>query len=147
MSILTKQISLGKKMERIIGMVFIPLGIIAVFYAIFSGTGTPSVPEKIHSPNTMEKLFQESDLQIEAEQFVLQALKSPSTAKFPTLPYKAVNLGDGAYGVSSYVDSQNSFGAIIRSDWSVRMFLVEGHWFLDRMDIDGKVVYDATSGN
>ena len=43
-------------------------------------------------------------------------LKSPATAKFP-LDYenKVSDLGDGNFKVSSYVDSQNGFGATIRN--------------------------------
>jgi hypothetical protein len=89
----------------------------------------------------------EIDLHIQAQQFVSRALKAPSTAKFPALPYEAKSLGDGFYRVKSYVDSQNSFGAMIRSDWTVDMALVEDHWFLDKMIVDGKIVYDATSSN
>ena len=140
MSLLTKKVS-GKKTEKILGIIFIPLGIFAVLYLVFAGMSTP------HSSSTAPETYapDKIDLHIQAQQFVLQALKSPSTAKFPTLPYEAVSLGDGAYRVSSYVDSQNSFGATIRSDWQVKMFLVKNHWFLDHMVIDGKVMYDATS--
>lgn len=62
---------------------------------------------------------------VNAKQFVPRALKSPSTARFPGV------VGDDAVqsydyftdgtiyveGVSSWVDAQNSFGAMIRSNW------------------------------
>lgn len=139
MSILTKPVS-GKKTERILGIIFIPLGIVAILYFMFAGVSTSPSPSAADT-STPDKM----DSYIQAQGFVLQALKSPSTAKFPMFAYEAVNLGDGAYSVRSYVDSQNSFGATIRSNWQVKMFLVKEHWFLDRMVIDGKIVYDATS--
>jgi len=92
-------------------------------------------------------LMDNMDTYIQAQEFVKQTLKSPSTAKFPALPYEIVDLGDSFYKVSSYVDSQNSFGATIRNEWSVKMALVLDHWFLDKMTFNGKVVYDASSSN
>ena len=54
-----------------------------------------------------------------AKDYVKQRLKAPSTAKFPFQLFSTdvlVNyLGDGQYLVRSYVDSQNSFGAMIRT--------------------------------
>ena len=107
------------------------------------------------SAQRAEYVPDEIDLHIQAQQFVLQGLKAPSTAKFPAVPYEAVKINtpesaennDGVYRVRSYVDSQNSFGAMIRSDWTVEMMLVKEHWILTRMVVAGKVVYDALSGN
>lgn len=42
-------------------------------------------------------------------------LKAPSTAKFSA--ESATDKGDGTFRVFGYVDSQNSFGAMIRSSW------------------------------
>ena len=52
---------------------------------------------------------------------IKENLKSPSTAKFThTMDEVTIkDLGNNKYVVSSWVDSQNSFGATIRSDWSV----------------------------
>jgi len=45
-------------------------------------------------------------------------LKSPSTAKFQEFDEKLVkDLGGNQYKVSGYVDSENGFGANIRSNW------------------------------
>src|SRR4051812_39127052 len=48
---------------------------------------------------------------IYAEMYVEQTLKSPSSAKFGD--DSVTDLGKGEYSVSSYVDSQNSFGAML----------------------------------
>jgi hypothetical protein len=46
---------------------------------------------------------------------ITNRLKSPSTAVFQFLDYSSINLGQERYVVKSYVDSQNSFGAMIRT--------------------------------
>ena len=83
------------------------------------------------------------DLHIQAQQYILQGLKSPSTAKFPAFPYEIIDMGNGKYKVVSYVDSQNSFGAMLRSDWSVVMKISGGLWTPERMVIGGEVVYQS----
>lgn len=63
-----------------------------------------------------------------AEDFVKQRLKSPSTAKFPRLFEKnehITDLGNGEYQIKSWVDSQNGFGAMIRSKWSCKIRFVD----------------------
>ena len=75
---------------------------------------TPSVPD-------------ESEANIMAEGFVKQILKAPSTADFPFLDY-TTTIDGSRYTVSSYVDSQNSFGAMIRSNWRVVMDHNGGEW-------------------
>ena len=62
---------------------------------------------------------------IYAEDFVKQRLKSPSTAKFAGTFEKRdhiTQVGDREYRISSYVDSQNGFGATIRSKWSCTIY-------------------------
>jgi hypothetical protein len=64
-----------------------------------------------------------------AEDFVKQRLKSPSTAKFPGTSEKdkhITELGNNQYQINSWVDSQNSFGAIIRSKFSCKI-IFEGN--------------------
>jgi hypothetical protein len=50
-----------------------------------------------------------------AEKFILSGLKSPTTAKFSGASYK--QRGANVFLVSGYVDSQNSFGAMLRGTW------------------------------
>jgi hypothetical protein len=58
-----------------------------------------------------------------AQTFVKRHLKAPATAEFPwgTDEYSIVSLGDGRWKVSSYVDAQNGFGAMVRSRWDVTL--------------------------
>ena len=56
-----------------------------------------------------------------AEDFVEKQLKSPSTAKYPKVVEKDKHitiLGNNRYEINSWVDSQNSFGATIRTRFS-----------------------------
>lgn len=120
-------------------LVIAPLIFLTWGYFIFSGESSPPA-SKPYAPDEIE-------LHIQAQQFVKQGLKSPSTAEFPTLPYDATTDGNGLYRVISYVDSQNSFGAMIRSDWSVTMRLAGEKWLLEQLVIGNKKIYDATASN
>lgn len=59
----------------------------------------------------------ESNVEDIAKDTVMNQLKSPSTAEFG--PLKILDDKKGGYFVSGYVDSQNSFGAIIRKKFTV----------------------------
>jgi hypothetical protein len=81
--------------------------------------------------------------------YVTKALKAPSTAKFPVIGSSHVTaLGNSRYRVSSHVDSQNGFGAMVRSNWIVLLTHNGGDadlaesWKLEQIAIDGEVVYD-----
>jgi hypothetical protein len=47
-------------------------------------------------------------------------LKSPSTADYKA-PWYATKIDDNLYEVNSYVDAQNSFGAEIRNNWTMKV--------------------------
>ena len=51
-----------------------------------------------------------------AQDFIESKLKCPHTAKWPWISYSkvTVHLGNGRYQISSYLDAQNGFGALIR---------------------------------
>ena len=59
-----------------------------------------------------------------AQTFVEKRLKAPSTAKFPSINEDGVNvtpLGNNEYNVFGFVDSQNGFGAMIRTRFFCRL--------------------------
>lgn len=60
---------------------------------------------------------------IHAEKAIESHLKSPSTAEFSGAKSKVKKVGDAFY-VWGYVDAQNSFGAVIRSDYQVKVMFV-----------------------
>ena len=74
------------------------------------------------------------------EKFVKGKLKTPSTAKFPSIwsghSQYVTYLGDKQYRVESYVDAQNIFGAMLRTNFNCKVEHVEGNtWKLVRMDM------------
>lgn len=80
-----------------------------------------------------EKACQDSTMAfVMSQNFVKQHLKSPGTARFPTVSDRGVEvryLGE-KYGcqhyVGAYVDAQNSFGGTVRNHYSVIMEKVPG---------------------
>ncbi len=71
-----------------------------------------------------------------AEKFILSGLKSPTTAKFSRASYE--QRGTNVFLVSGYVDSQNSFGAMLRGTW---LCLISNtppnHWTCILASVDG----------
>src|SRR5262245_57764520 len=65
-----------------------------------------------------------------AQKSVLDKLKSPSTARFPLNNYTVKTSLPGTWGVFGYVDSQNQYGAMIRTNWLVVMKLDGSSWTL-----------------
>ena len=51
-------------------------------------------------------------------------LKAPSTASFPWTPIQAQHTGDCKFQVLAYVDAQNGFGAMIRSNYMATLTYV-----------------------
>lgn len=73
----------------------------------------------------------DNQIAIAAQKYVEQYLKSPSTAKFPSLFKSEIKkTRPGSYIVTSYVDSQNGFGAITRNNYIVEL----------NQTIDGKII-------
>lgn len=82
------------------------------------------------------------DAYIDAQAIVEKTLKSPSTAKFPSSSHATITrAGENIFKVDSYVDSQNGFGAMIRSEWSVMFEYVGDKLDTYAISIDGETVY------
>lgn len=60
-------------------------------------------------------------LKTEAERLVKQILQAPSTAKFPGFSEYGMQKTPDKYVVGSYVDAQNGFGAMLRSEFTIRI--------------------------
>ena len=76
---------------------------------------------------------EKTDAKRAAIYFVSKMLKSPSTAQFE--PIKSIaagktkdEAGNLAWTVVGYVDSQNSFAAMIRQDFSATVQHADGGW-------------------
>jgi hypothetical protein len=75
-------------------------------------TAAPLVPTKATAANACYM----------AEVFVEQRLKAPATAKHPWCSEAVVSeTGENEFLVVSYVDSQNSFGALIRTKYAAKV--------------------------
>lgn len=96
-------------------------------------------PEKdtVSTPNGLSAFYQ-------SHYYVKQRIKSPSTAKFPN-PLNnremiGVDLGEGRFMVSAYVDAQNSFGVVIRNRYTCILKGIEtvdgDRWILESIEFD-----------
>lgn len=91
---------------------------------------TPAAP----SAPALQKAKTIPDRSVEAftyaQIFVKDNLKAPATAKFAGLGESRIErLPDGeTYKVYSYVDSQNSFGAMLRSKYYVKVIVKSDMW-------------------
>lgn len=77
---------------------------------------------------------------VATQMFIKQRLKSPSTASFGRWfeqPCSEVvaPLGNYRYGVNAFVDSQNSFGGIARTYFTVVVREQNNKWILESIDI------------
>jgi len=93
------------------------IGLIALWLlsSIMAGIGTSGGTSSSSSsvdPDISNKIYAVACANFKVE----NSLKSPSTADFPW-GVEAEALGNSKYGVDSYVDSQNGFGATIRTDF------------------------------
>lgn len=98
------------------GLVFVVLALVLAYFAELA-----LFPE--HKGANAQPAVTRSDACAMSQTFVRQQLKAPSTATFP--PRTEENCGASKIGetwqVHSFVDSQNSFGAMIRSEYWVKM--------------------------
>lgn len=62
-----------------------------------------------------------------AEVKVKEILKAPSTAKFPNIKEWGFSKKKGIVTIQGHVDSQNSFGAMLRSDFQIKYNEKEGY--------------------
>lgn len=56
-----------------------------------------------------------------SQNFVKRELRAPATAQFPYQASAASEIGECQFRIASYVDAQNAFGALIRSNYTVDM--------------------------
>jgi len=110
----------------IVVLVALVVGLV-IIGSLTQGTPTPASPDRVGA-------F------LACKQFVTERLRAPTTAKFPNSSDAVVNLvSGGEWTVASHVDSQNGFGAMIRSTVTCTVKPVEGDkWRLVDIKIDGR---------
>ncbi len=62
---------------------------------------------------------EERELIVKAQEDIESVLKSPSTAKFPWPDEWKMSKKSDSITIQSYVDAQNSFGAVVRSEFQI----------------------------
>lgn len=75
------------------------------------------------------------DAYVMAQNFVEDRLRSPSTADFPSSSQARItHLGGGSYRVAAWVDSQNGFGAMVRTKFTCELHTNDGNrWICDEL--------------
>lgn len=77
-----------------------------------------------------QKRCQDSSMAyVMSQKFIKQRLKAPTTAKFPWSGDPAVKIqyvGDCKHKIQAYVDSQNGFGAMIRTTYYIELQYIKG---------------------
>jgi len=96
-------------------------GAIVIAFGIFVAVTTSGDEDVYSSNNSLEAIAQCEDL-VQAE------LKAPSTAKFDSTA-----TGFGEWTVTGTVDSENSFGAMLRSEYQCTV-IIEGESIKRRLD-------------
>ncbi len=81
--------------------------------------------------------FDEFDAQVVAESEVKERLKSPSTADFSPYRETSITQDGNEWRVEGWVDAQNGFGAIIRSEYTVKFTMTgEDTYIVDYCYVD-----------
>jgi len=118
------------KMGRVLFVLFLVIVIMTVIGSLQNGrnassdpsSSAPKRPSSGSSTNSSNKFL----AYYCAEDFVERKLKSPSTAKFPKTMERSkhiTDLGGGKFKINSWVDSQNSFGATIRTNFTCTVII------------------------
>jgi hypothetical protein len=114
---LQKTDSPKKKNNLLISIVVAIFIIICLCYTIFSfggdGGGDTNENKVKTDHSTMAYVI--------CKEYVKNSLISPSTAKFPWGDVTKKHLGNNIYEVTSYVDAQNRFGAMIRNNYYCKL--------------------------
>ena len=138
--------AVGKKYKRQVLSFFGLLAAIVIVIAGYSIINAPprydatdilkEAEEKRHKAE-FEKEYRANDAYYTATQFIKKRLKSPSAAEFPKPKEATIQLlEDGAtYKIFGYVDSQNSYGAMLRVNWYAKLILSGQEWQLLDMKI------------
>ena len=110
--------------------------LLLVGYQACSGRSSPPAQSSSRSPSGTSNTH---GAWAYMQQFVIERLKAPSSADFPFGGHRSVSpLGDGRYLVKSYVDSQNSFGAQIRTNFEGVVRQTPTGWQLEYLKFDGE---------
>jgi hypothetical protein len=112
--------------------------------ALLDSRGQSGYAKPVATPQVRQ--YSHAEAYAEAEAIISKYLKSPSTAKFPSIVDVDIkDLGDGGFQVEGYVDAQNSFGAMLRQNWQMVFQFVGDGVDVRVVGIDGQLVYKKPS--
>lgn len=86
--------------------------------ADFSNTSEMAWLQFTKKKTEYENITERDEAALFAQCVELQVLKAPATARFPAFDEMVVNGSNGHYNVSGFVDSQNSYGASVRTNYT-----------------------------
>ncbi len=122
--------------------------LVPIFIAVVVGMASSPTPAPVQKTAEEIAYQKKHDFASLAKMNVEMMLKAPSTAKFNTSP--TIKEENGIYSINSWVDSENSYGAMIRSQWSAKAHYIGGdsedeigtgaNWIIDEFIFDGKKV-------
>ncbi len=100
-----------------IKLLFVLACIIFIIYCMVSIFANNSSKTSSKNSSTDYKL----EAYIMSQEFIEKELKAPATAEFPSYHKISVVQTDNRYKVKAYVDSENSFGAKIRTNYYITL--------------------------
>lgn len=116
-----------KKSAKGCAWVFAALAAI-IFIAIAMDNNSGTSIENIDNENLEAYVY--------SQQIVEEHLKSPSSADFQTFSDNLVNQSGNIYTINSYVDSQNSLGVNLRSQYTCQLRYENGLFYLIDLKIN-----------
>lgn len=109
-----------KSLLNFVLVVFAILAVIAVGNSLFNGNEIDTL-----EPSGNKTWISKHEARVYAEMVVESRLKAPSTAEFSHLRDTKIEPIENGFKITGHVDSQNSFGAMLRSEYSVEIYVVE----------------------
>lgn len=107
----TKEVYQGDKYV-VVKLLFVLVCIIVIIYSVATIFNTST---KTTSKSSSKDYKREA--YVMSQEFIQKQLKAPSTAKFPSYYEIEVTQTDNRYKVEAYVDSENIFGATLRTNY------------------------------
>jgi aryl-phospho-beta-D-glucosidase BglC (GH1 family) len=133
-----------------IGTLILVLIFVPIFVSQIIAEPTPTLsPAEQAIQDIKEDKFQSA--RILAKSYIDKVpLTSPSTAKYNPPTTKVDPQNPNLFEVSSYIDSQNGFGAMVRTYWSMKLEFVgkddkasietDGNWKIKEFIFDGEKI-------
>jgi|SRR3989344_3678162 len=81
------------------------------------------------------------------QELMLDYLKAPATAQFQDCIDAEYEINNTHIKITTYVDAENSFGALIRSELVATHVLSDNKWELDSLIFDNEVMFDRDTFN